>query len=166
MLVNQTSTLATRALVYLALRGEPEAVSPARLAEVLCASPTYLSKTLRMLVRVGILHAVRGARGGVLLARAPAQISLRDIVEACQGQLFEDHCGGSGEPFEVCAYHEAMRDVFAQTVAALSRWTLADLAAKPRPPARGKQQPDCVLTCPREILRSNPAANGRPRRGR
>jgi Rrf2 family protein len=39
------------------------------------------------LIRSGILNATEGARGGVTLAKSPAQISVWDIVYGLQGDI-------------------------------------------------------------------------------
>lgn len=44
--------------------------------------PPYLEKLLIELRRAGLVESVRGAHGGYLLARSPAQISLGQILEA------------------------------------------------------------------------------------
>ncbi|MGH8700238.1 MAG: RrF2 family transcriptional regulator, partial [Burkholderiales bacterium] len=46
-----------------------------------------LAKLFRRLTRAGILRTHRGVGGGVSLARAPQQISLRSVVEAVEGSL-------------------------------------------------------------------------------
>ncbi|WP_233270310.1 Rrf2 family transcriptional regulator [Chachezhania sediminis] len=48
-------------------------------------SESYLLKHLRALAAAGVVDAVPGPRGGYRLARAPALITLLDIVEAIDG---------------------------------------------------------------------------------
>jgi Rrf2 family protein len=134
-MLTQTSEIAIRALVYLGLSGTHEPVPPRLIASAIACSPTYLAKTLRLLGRVGIVRSRKGAHGGVWLGRAPADISLLNIVEACQGLLIADYCQEVGPQHRaaVCAFHHAMQEVFEATRATLSRWTLADLLRKPAP---------------------------------
>jgi Rrf2 family cysteine metabolism transcriptional repressor len=49
----------------------------------------YLSLILVELKDEGIVQSVRGKEGGYLLARAPAQITLGDVLRAVQGTLLE-----------------------------------------------------------------------------
>lgn len=131
-MLTQTSELAIRSLIYIGLEGGDEPLSPKRFADYLECSPSYLAKTIGMLVRSGILRSVRGAQGGVLLARSPDEITLLDIVEACQGLLVGNYCQAiSGHIDPVCAFHAAMREVHQKTTETLSGWTLADLLETP-----------------------------------
>lgn len=127
----KTTELALRALTLLALEGDGTPTTPKQLAERLECSVSYLSKTLGVLVKAGILESLRGAYGGVVLRRCPSEITLLDVVVACQGVLVPDHCSGTTPPEAQCAFHIAMQDVYEQTMSALRGWTLADLAARP-----------------------------------
>lgn len=70
------------------LAGLPEGglLSAAALAEFHRVSPSYLLKHLQALSAAGILEALPGPRGGYRAARAPADISLLDIVLAVEGK--------------------------------------------------------------------------------
>jgi Rrf2 family cysteine metabolism transcriptional repressor len=47
----------------------------------------FLEQILIQLRNAGLVQSVRGAFGGYLLARSPEEISLRDVVEAVEGEL-------------------------------------------------------------------------------
>ena len=49
----------------------------------------YLFQLLVELKAQGIVRSVRGMAGGYLLARSPAEITLREVVEAVDGPLFD-----------------------------------------------------------------------------
>jgi Rrf2 family protein len=133
-MLSHTSETGIRALIYLSLAGSDRPTPPRLIAEAIRCSPTYLLKVLRLLARAGILRSRKGARGGVWLAHPPEQITLRQIVEACQGLIVGNYCqalGGGG--IGVCGFHRAMQEVHDATVKTLSRWTLADLVRQPAP---------------------------------
>ena len=135
----KTTELAFRALVVIGLHEDDRPLRPQEIADRLGASPSYLRKTLGLLSKAGVIQAVRGAQGGVLLERRPEQVSLLEVVEACEGVIVGAFCHPAGtdpQGSDVCGYHRAMRDVYDSTVAALSRWSLADLLSPPQ--ARGK----------------------------
>jgi len=69
----------------LAAAPEGRSVPGAKLAEFHALPPAYLAKHLQALSRAGIVTADRGAKGGYRLGRAPAKISLLDIVLAIEG---------------------------------------------------------------------------------
>ncbi|MGZ2411923.1 FeS assembly SUF system regulator [Sphingomonas sp. F9_3S_D5_B_2] len=51
-------------------------------------------KVMGQLAGCGLLSSVRGASGGFALSRAPAEISLADIVEAVEGPIAMTVCSG------------------------------------------------------------------------
>jgi Rrf2 family protein len=132
-MLTQTSELGIQVLLHLVLLGEDAPVSPRRIAESISSSPTYMSKVAGLLVRAGILRSHRGFKGGVTLAADPRELTLLEIVEACQGKVLGDFC----QPFDdlnlVCSYHRAMAELHDAIIKVLSRWTLADLAERPQP---------------------------------
>ena len=59
-------------------------------------------KLMQRLAAHGLLVGTRGSGGGYALARAVAEISLADIVEAVEGPIALTQCSGSDEPSD-CA---------------------------------------------------------------
>ena len=132
-MLTKTTETGIGALIYLALRKNPAPVTPRRIAAALEVSPTYLAKISNMLVKAGILRSHRGAQGGITLGRAPEEITLLEIVAACQGQVIGSYCQDLEDLEGVCAFHRAMKEIHDLTVKILSRWTLAALIARPGP---------------------------------
>ena len=52
----------------------------------------YVEQILLRLRRAGIVKSTRGARGGYALAKAPADVSVRDVIAASELQTFDLHC--------------------------------------------------------------------------
>ena len=52
----------------------------------------YLIKIFSSLSRAGIVHAIRGKKGGYVLTRAPAEISLLEVIEAIDGRIELNYC--------------------------------------------------------------------------
>ena len=48
------------------------------------------------LVRAGIVESLRGVHGGMRLKVDPAQVTIRQIVQAVQGQLILNDCTAEG----------------------------------------------------------------------
>jgi Rrf2 family transcriptional regulator, cysteine metabolism repressor len=147
-MLSQTTVLSIRALMFLGFRGGDGPISPRPMAEELQCSPTYLVKTLRMLTKAGILRSVRGSRGGVMLAREPAQITLLQIVESCQGLISGSFCQPTEHSGPTCAFHQAMQEIHEATLGILGRWTLADLMAKPLPDTPEIDPTGCTMFIP------------------
>lgn len=146
-MITKTSLLATRALLVLA--DDKQAVtSPRHIAGLLGESPAYMAKVLRLLVKAGILHAERGVKGGVFLARKPGEVTLLDVVEACQGQIVGSYCHEVADRRTTCSFHRATLELQTSIVSALSHWSLEDLAKVPvaRKSLPGEIQ--CVMAGP------------------
>lgn len=52
----------------------------------------YVEQILLRLRRAGVVKSVRGARGGYMLARPAAEISIRDVIHASELETFDLHC--------------------------------------------------------------------------
>lgn len=76
-----------RALLDLALYGQRGPSLSRDTAQRQGIPETYLNQLLLQLRRAGLVASVRGPRGGHLLARAPAEITLLEVVEALEGPL-------------------------------------------------------------------------------
>ena len=69
----------------LATLPEDGALPAAKLAEFHGVPAAYLGKHLQALARAGVLQTAKGPRGGYRLSRAPADITILDVVEAIDG---------------------------------------------------------------------------------
>lgn len=146
-MLTKTTETGIQALAYLALRQAEAPVSPRVIAEQLGLSSTYLAKITAQLVKADLLRAERGVKGGVQLRRAPRDIRLLDIVEALQGRVVGRYCVHSPDGAQSCAFHHAMLEIQQATLGILTRWTLADLAARPVGRHGKKSNPHCLMVC-------------------
>jgi Rrf2 family protein len=78
--ISQTAEYALRAVLYLAQQGNGDPVPVETIAEELSMPRNYLSKTLHMLAKRGILTSARGPHGGFELAIPGSELSLFDVV--------------------------------------------------------------------------------------
>jgi len=146
-MLNQTTVTALQTLMYLCQREGSGPVAPAEIASQLGASLPYLSKINTQLVHADLLRAHRGAKGGVTLARAPRDISLLEIVEACQGKVLGDYCQPYDNLAVVCGFHAAMHDLQGAVLGSLSRWTLEELLKRPKPTGPLQGHTTCRMAC-------------------
>lgn len=141
-MLTKTTVVAIQALLLLATeQDDVRPKTPKLLAARLGASPTYLGKILGQLSKGRMLTSVRGAHGGVLLARKPELITLLDVYTATQGALIPNFCSGAKGARHACAFHTAMSQLHDQLEASLSGWTIADLAGTPA----GKSVHNCRM---------------------
>jgi len=98
--ISRLTDYGTVVLAYLARRGQ--AVSSA--ADVATATglgvPT-VSKLLKTLGKAGLVRSTRGPQGGYRLARAPADISARDVIDALEGPVSITDCSSGDRPCEL-----------------------------------------------------------------
>lgn len=130
-MINKTTILAIRTLIHMGRQADNAVRSPRQMAETLQESPTYLAKVTRLLVKAGILRAEKGAHGGVYLSRRPGDITLLQIVEACQGAIVGDYCRPDCDKRVICSYHLAAEELRVAIVGVLGEWTLARLMERP-----------------------------------
>jgi Rrf2 family transcriptional regulator, cysteine metabolism repressor len=120
------------AVIDLAVSYGDGPVSAREIAERREIPARFLEQLFVALRRGGVVSAVRGARGGFILTRAPSEISVLEVVEALEGPLETSVCDSertAGCPRSAaCAAApiwaratSALRDVFATT-------SLAELA--------------------------------------
>ena len=103
----------------------------------------YLAKVVQVLARAGLVHTVRGPRGGVRLAHSPQNITLRQVVEAAEGPLALTRClAWAGECPQVprCSARRFWGRLQETMVAEMEAVTMADLVGE-LPPVR---QPEPV----------------------
>jgi Rrf2 family protein len=147
-MVNKTSLIAIRTLMLLGQAAPRTCLSPRQLAEALKESPTYMAKVCRLLVRHGILRARKGVKGGVWLERAPKELTLLDVVEACQGAIVGDYCTEAVSLENVCGFHLAAVELHEAIKGVLGRWSLARLLERPRPTGAGADGVPCLMLTP------------------
>lgn len=78
--------------LHLARRTDGFPVTGREIAEVERLPGDYVEQILLRLRRAGLVRSTRGARGGYALARAPEEISIRNVIEASETTTFDLHC--------------------------------------------------------------------------
>jgi len=108
------------------------------LAAQLGIPQNYLSKTLHLLARAGVLESTRGKLGGFTLARPAARISLLEVVGPFDN-VSENRTCLLGRPVcsdhTACAAHERWKGVAEKTATFFRETTVADLVPVRRAPA-------------------------------
>jgi Rrf2 family protein len=71
-----------RCLLQLARVPQGELVTVKEIGRREGLSHAYVEKLLRLLARSGLVHSLRGVKGGYLLNRPPAQVTLGEVIRA------------------------------------------------------------------------------------
>jgi len=96
----------------------------------------YFTKVVQALVRAGYVRTLRGARGGIQLAKDPEAITLRQVIEAVEGPIYLNRClshPGECSLERTCAAHpvwERIQDVLTHELEAVTVSQM--IASKPR----------------------------------
>ncbi len=118
MQITRQADYAVRAVLHVAQLTEGERLATSVIAEQENIPLPFLAKIVSQLSVKGILDAMRGASGGVRLARAPEEISLLEVIEAIDGEISLNRCVLNEEACsstDTCPVHEvwceAQRDL-------------------------------------------------------
>lgn len=60
-------------------------------------SPRYLEQIFQALKKKGILRSKRGPQGGYVLARSPEEITVKEILQATEGDMMLVECSAGGK---------------------------------------------------------------------
>lgn len=121
---------AVRAVLALGRTTDDGRLSVRRVATEQRIPTQFLPLIMRDLVRAGLVEGTTGRAGGYRLARAPAEVSLLDIVEAVEGDSRRRTCvlrGGPCANSAVCDVHAAFADAQQALLERLARVSVADL---------------------------------------
>ena len=126
------STATGYALRALAVMPEDGSYSLAKnLASSLDLPGPYLAKILQSLAQEGMLHSVRGPRGGFRLARPAHRITVGEVVEILEGVdamsgcvMGFIHCDNHANP---CPLHASWAEVKAHMESSMTQVTIRDL---------------------------------------
>lgn len=107
-------------------------------------APT-VSKILGALSKAGLLTSQRGLKGGFMISRPAADISIADVIEAIDGPIALTNCieHGPGEcTFEVgCSMRPHWQAINGAVKGALDGITLHEVATSPAPFSVGEDAP-------------------------
>jgi Rrf2 family protein len=136
--VSTRGDYASRALLSLALHAETESPTSVRdIAERTGLPQPYLEQILLALKGAGLVRSKRGVGGGYVLARAPEQITLGEIVSAVDGPIVagdfgRPHENGACEHEGQCILLMVWADVGEHMREHLDSFTLADMVRRAR----------------------------------
>lgn len=128
-----------RLMVELARRFGGGPVSLHAVAEKEDLPEAYLEQLAASLRAAGLVKGKRGAGGGYVLARPPADVRAGDVIRAVEGPLEPQICTAEGEPVLNCVREPGCgtRTVWLRLQtsmqSALDGLTLADLIETPDP---------------------------------
>ena len=133
MRLTRFSDYSLRVLMYAASRGE-RLITIEETAATYRISRTHLMKVCHQLTRAGFLRAIRGRSGGLVLARAPSEIGIGEVLRLTEPDFALVECFGSGHGCAIaprCRLQGVLHEALAAFLATIDRYTLADLMLNP-----------------------------------
>ncbi len=127
------SDYSLRLLMYLAVR-QGALITIQEVADVYRISKNHLTKVAYDLGRAGFLETVRGRKGGIRLAKKPAEIGLGELLRVTETDLGPVECFNAKTNSCILAGPCRLKGILAGAFSAyfevLDRYTLADLTDK------------------------------------
>jgi len=130
MKVSTKGRYGLRIMLELALQQGSGPVLVSTIAEKQALPGKYIHVLVGGLKAAGLVRAVRGPNGGLVLARDPGHITPLDVVTALEGRLEDGQEPVEGQEGTVAS--EVWADLTRAMATSLSRRTLADLADQER----------------------------------
>lgn len=87
----------------------------------------YLEQLLATLRRAGLVKSQRGARGGYLLAKAPWQLTLYEVVSCIEGFETRREPAATADGNDAMVIGEVWQEVCQAAMAVLQKYSLQDL---------------------------------------
>jgi Rrf2 family protein len=126
------------AIHFIASHGEDGAVSAKRIAEQFRIPPERLAKILQRLAKKGLITGHNGPKGGYVLTRPAARVTVGQVVRALEGPIRIVSCMTGDEDcpqYTNCNLRTPVQRLQASISDLLDQMTLADLAAGAAPAA-------------------------------
>jgi len=123
----------TRLMVQLAMNYGNGPMLLKDIAEKENLSVRYLEHLIPPLKSARLIHSIRGAHGGYTLAKAPAEITLKDIIRVLEGPLSPSECvesPGVCDRSGFCITRDIWAELEKTISATLAMYTLEDLVQK------------------------------------
>ncbi len=137
MQITKQADYAIRAVLYLAQQEPEKRIPTSQIAKSQHIPPSFLAKIISQLSIAGLLNTSRGARGGVMLARDPDELTLLEVVEAIDGPIRLNSCVGQDGYCafkDTCPLAEIWEEVQQVLVQRLSETRFGELARKKKTP--------------------------------
>ena len=111
--ISEAASLAMHTMVYLTCQ-KNELISTREIAKVLKASEAHLSKVLQRLARVGLVKSIRGPKGGFMLGKPAAKVTLLEVFETIEGPMESEVClfGNSKCLGKDCLFGGLLHDLY------------------------------------------------------
>lgn len=133
MEVTRGTLYAVYVLIFFYLRPQGTVADLHKLSEALDVPQSYLSKVLQQLHKAGYLVSQMGAKGGYRLARDVEKTTMKEVLQAIQGEPHIQECMMDHfdcNRFRKCAVNRHVREIQETVNDMLDKLTIATLAGE------------------------------------
>jgi Rrf2 family protein len=130
MRLTRAGEYAVRCVLYLARYGKGVLVSRQEIAGQAEVPSHFLAKIAQQLARLGIIEIQQGARGGYVLLKEPAQLTMLEVIEGIIGEISLNDCVGRPDSCQnspTCVVHQVWCTANDQLRTTLQQVTFATL---------------------------------------
>lgn len=108
MRLTTKSVYGLRALIEIALNDGGEPITLSTISSIHNLPLKYLEQLLSLLRKKGIIKSIRGTNGGYFLAKKPANISMKDVIFALEGEIEIVPCVNDQDCTESCSNSQCL----------------------------------------------------------
>jgi Rrf2 family protein len=130
--LSKKADYALMAMKHLAQKRDVASTSAREIAEQYDIPIELMAKVLQRLVRMRLLASTQGTRGGYMLGRPAATISVADVIEAIDGPFTVTACSTEKhdcEQFNKCSIRDPLWQIRERIAEALGTVTIAEMAS-------------------------------------
>jgi Rrf2 family protein len=116
--------------LYLARHGKGALVSRQEIADQAEVPSHFLAKIAQQLARLGIIEVRQGSRGGYVLLKDPARLTMLEVIEGIIGEISLNDCVGRPDSCHnspTCVVHQVWCTANEQLRTTLQQVTFATL---------------------------------------
>ncbi len=132
MRLTRAAEYAIRCMVYLSRQGQGVLTSRQEISQRADIPNHFLAKIAQDLAKAGLIEIRQGAKGGFILIKDPAAISLLEVVETMIGEIYLNDCIARPASCKVhyhCAVHRVWQSACDQLRTTLRQVTFDQLIA-------------------------------------
>ena len=130
MRVTKFSDFALRVLIYLACKPGDGLTTIAQLADIYSISTNHVRMVVHKLGKLGYIHCVQGKNGGLMLAMAPENICIGEVIRNTESDFHIVECfspQGNCPITKACKLQHILNDALNAFLHTLDQYTLADI---------------------------------------
>lgn len=117
-------------VLYLAERNSSSVTPLSEISDAKNIPEKFLAKIFQSLTKSSIVRSHRGVRGGFTLAKDPAQVTVKDVLESIQGPYHLIRCipdKSACDKSDDCALRGLIQEAENRLVSVFEEHTLADM---------------------------------------